>query len=281
MTRNRIEAEVHSSSARLRVQTYEYDTPSEQVRRPSQHLLVLMSQRQPIAGCFFGSPQSHRRFTLGRLVYVPAGKAIWGYGPGGPRRFVSCAWSEGAHRAFDGFEGIWDDGELERCADVRSDWLAETMGRLAREAMEPGFGSDILVDSLTSALPVHLVRYLHAEPGAKAVRGGLTPRQLRMVDDYLRQWPAGGVTVGALAALAGLSRSHFMRAFKESTGVTVHAHVEALRFGEAQRLLSQTDMPLKRIADRLGFASAASFSLAFRRMASETPGRFRAQQAAL
>ena len=41
-------------------------------------------------------------------------------------------------------------------------------------------------------------------------------------------------------------------------------------------LLAEGEMPLKRIAARLGFANPASFSLAFRRLTGSTPGRYRA-----
>lgn len=66
-----------------------------------------------------------------------------------------------------------------------------------------------------------------------------------------------------------------MRAFKASTGLTIHAYVEQVRLAKAKALLSDTDIQLKEIAFRLGFSNAANFSAAFRKSAGESPREFR------
>ncbi|AGH50889.1 MULTISPECIES: helix-turn-helix domain-containing protein [Sphingomonadales] len=277
MSRNVVEAELHCGSTRVRVQTYNYDVPSEQVRCPSQHLLTLMSaRRRHTSRSYFGRPQSSNRYSLGNLLYVPAGHPIWGSGPGGPLTMVTCTFPKGSNEALAMFEQGWDDHALSRFGDIRSNRIVEAMRRLGQEALEPGFGSDILVDALTSMLPVELVRHFEGlAMRGSAIRGGLAPHQLRAIEDHVRAWPAGGVRVSDLAALTGLSRGHFMRAFKQSTGKTVHNFVEDVRLDHAKSLLIDSDKPLKQIAAMLGFANPASFSLAFRRMTGEAPGRYR------
>ena len=70
-------------------------------------------------------------------------------------------------------------------------------------------------------------------------------------------------------------KGHLMRAFKASTGLTIHAYVEQVRLAKAKALLSDTDIQLKEIAFRLGFSNAANFSAAFRKSAGESPREFR------
>ena len=277
MTRNVIEAELSGQSARVRVQTYEYDKPSEQTRRPSQHQLTLMVTRNlQLPRGYFGRLASGRTFPLGNLIYVPAGQSIWAEGPGGPHTMITCALPRGMHRVLAQFEQAWDDDNLARCVNLRSDWIVETMRRLGGEAVNPGFGSDILLDSLATALPVELVRQIEAQPAPCPKQGGLSSRQLRMIEEYICDWPGGGIKVADLASLAGLSRGHFMRAFKQSTGSTVHAYVEQARLHRAKAMLLEGEAPLKQIAARLGFSDPSSFSLAFRRKTGMAPGRFRA-----
>jgi AraC family transcriptional regulator len=47
------------------------------------------------------------------------------------------------------------------------------------------------------------------------------------------------------------------------------------RLQRADRLLLETDLPLKEIAYRLGFANAANFSTSFSKERELTPGQFR------
>lgn len=278
MPRNNVQAELHSGPARVRVQTYVYDTPSQQMRCPTQHTLTLMTSRRPNAwrGYFHRPHQPGRMFAFGDLIFVPAGLSIYGSGPGGAQNMVECAFPLGASKALKMFEEGWEDRDLARCGDLRSDRIADAVRRLGQEAMEPGFGSDVLVDALTATLPIDLARHFQeVVRRSSPVKGGLAPHQMRTIEDYVREWPAGGVSVGALAELVGLSRGHFMRAFKQSAGKTVHSFVEAVRLDQAKTLLADGDTPLKQIAARLGFANPASFSLAFRRLTGDTPGRYR------
>lgn len=279
MGRNVVQGELQSGPARVRMQTYTYDTPSQQERCPTNHTLTLLTSRQRSAwrGFFHQSHRPGRMVVLGDLIFVPAGLTITGSGPGGAHSMVACTFDRGTAPALDVFEQGWDERELSRCGDIRSDRIADAMRRLGQEAVSPGFGSDILVDALTATLPIDLVR--HFQDGARRaapIRGGLAPHQLRAIEEYVREWPAGGIRVGDLAELIGLSRGHFMRAFKQSTGRTVHGFVEAVRLDQAKTLLAEGAMPLKRIAARLGFANPASFSLAFRRLTGSTPGCYRA-----
>lgn len=278
MGKNQVQSELWCGPARVRVQTYTYDTPSQQMRCPSNHTLTLMTSRRNGGwrGYFHQPHRPGRMVALGDLIFVPAGLAITGSGPGGAQSMVACSFGKGAAPALAMFEQGWDDRELSRCGDIRSDRIADAMRRLGQEALSPGFGSDVLVDAITATLPIDLVRHFQdSVHRGKPMRGGLAMHQLRQIEEYMREWPAGSVRVTDLAALVGLSRGHFMRAFKQSTGKTVHNYVEVVRLDQAKTLLAEGEMPLKQIAARLGFANPASFSLAFRRLTGNTPGSYR------
>jgi len=279
MSRNIIQAELTRGPTRVRVQTFHYETPSEMVRRPSRHTLALMTSRKKFSrGHFFSRHQTGRLSDLGSLLFIPAGHSLFGTGPGGAQNMIACSFEAGAIPALSPLERSWDIRELTQCYDVRSARIADTLRRITQEVLTPGFASDILIDALINALPVELSRYFQALPEAPAPkRGQLSQRQLQTIEDYVREWPAGGVRCEDLASLVGLSRAHFMRLFKATTGMTAHAFVEQLRLQQAQTLLATTNMPLKQIAVHLGFSTPASFSLAFRRLTGLTPGSYRSE----
>jgi AraC family transcriptional regulator len=275
---NVVQAEASAASAKVRVHTYHFDTPSEQTRQPNYHILTLFnSQPSGSRGFFKGEQRASHMFRFGELIFVPAGASIFGAGPGGSQQLVSYMVYPGPSRSFRDLGRAWHERDLGRCGDIRCDRLRGSMRRIGEETASPGFASDLLLDALATSIEIDLIRYLKGERGTgrAPTSGGLSQRQLRIVTDYVQDWSGGPIRAADLAALIDVSRGHFMRAFKESTGRTVHQYVEQARLDRAKALLVESSMPLKQIGAHLGFATPSGFSLAFRRATSMTPGRYR------
>jgi AraC-like DNA-binding protein len=71
--------------------------------------------------------------------------------------------------------------------------------------------------------------------------------------------------------MAALSRAHFIRAFREATGLTPHQYLRARRLERAKDLLTTTALPVTEICEAVGFASLGSFTSLFHRTTGETP----------
>jgi len=107
------------------------------------------------------------------------------------------------------------------------------------------------------------------------VRGGLPPRVLRRVCEYIDRHVEENISIKDLAEVAGLSRFHFLRAFKQSQGMTPHCYVFQRRLEYAKRLLSESELSLSEVAVAAGFADQSHFARRFRRYVGTTPARFR------
>jgi AraC family transcriptional regulator len=105
--------------------------------------------------------------------------------------------------------------------------------------------------------------------------GGLSPKALRGAIERLRSDKDTDVSLAALAADAGLSRFHFCRAFKESTGLSPHAWLRQHQLEQAMKMLRDTDSSIGSIAVGLGYSSQTAFAAAFRRLTNETPSNWR------
>lgn len=164
----------------------------------------------------------------------------------------------------------------------------EILRALVREAEAGGPGDRLLVEGLSTALAVHLARRFGPAAGATEDglpptprgSGGLSPRRLRRVLDYVEANLAGEITLADLAGVACLSPYHFSRCFKRATGEGAHRHVMRRRVERAKALLRDPDgPPLAEVAVASGFADQSHFTAAFRRETGTTPGRFRAEVA--
>jgi AraC-like DNA-binding protein len=95
------------------------------------------------------------------------------------------------------------------------------------------------------------------------------------VEQLLRADPATTHSLRALAATAGMSRFHFIRAFKHAYGLPPHAYLLQLRVERAAELIRSSDLPLTTIAHDLGFGSSSRLSEAIRRRYGQTPSSLR------
>lgn len=116
--------------------------------------------------------------------------------------------------------------------------------------------------SRRSALPDHSV-------------GGLAPRALTRIREYIEERLEENIELETLAGIAGLSKWHFARAFKQSVGTPPHFYLIQRRLQRAKELLAETDLSLAQIALRIGFSDQSHFSRRFRMFVGMTPRSFR------
>ena len=75
--------------------------------------------------------------------------------------------------------------------------------------------------------------------------------------------------------MTGYSRFHFVRAFRESTGLPPYAFLLNERIRAAQAALQIADVPIAQVARDTGFGTHAHFSARFREATGMTPVEFR------
>lgn len=114
-------------------------------------------------------------------------------------------------------------------------------------------GASGLVDALRDPRLAGAIAALHRDPG--------------------RNW-----TLADLAAETGSSRSVFAERFQAVTGVTPLRYAAELRMRLATQWIGSEKVPIDIVAYRLGYASQAAFSRAFKRVTGHPPGNMRTSQ---
>lgn len=174
-----------------------------------------------------------------------------------------------------------DVQDVELCDEIKADDPAihRTAMLLAKEAAQGGAGSTLMVDALSCQLSVHILRrHAHVLFREPVAHDGLTFRQERIVRDYVHEHLHERISLEDLAASVSLSRFHFARRFRQSTGTSPHEFVLRQRVERARTMLLRTDRPLRDIALSCGFADQSHLTRVFRKQTGTTPGRFRARR---
>lgn len=148
--------------------------------------------------------------------------------------------------------------------------LAEECGTNRQGA---GFACTALAQLIfLQILRVHLAREGELAPGLLRV---LADRRLAPALRLMHAEPARSWHLPELASATAMSRTAFATRFKALAGMGPLAYLAQWRLRLAQRWLAAGSMPIGQIARATGFGSDAAFSNAFKRLAGESPSRFR------
>jgi AraC family transcriptional regulator len=129
-------------------------------------------------------------------------------------------------------------------------------------------------ESLGLALAAHVLRtYGPTRPVATDAR--LPQRRLTRVLDFVRTNIASDLSMNELAAIAGVSPSHFKTLFKQSVGMPVHQYVIRRRVEYAVELLQNDRSVLADVALQAGFANQSHLARCMRATLGVTPGTLR------
>src|SRR5271154_2377147 len=245
---------------------YLHDLGAEDIR-----LLVMLEE---VDGHAETRSNPHRPATYGyrgadHISLMPEGFRVWEHTAGARHlRQITIT-----------FSLVEMDEDVRRCAQSLSPQLMFSDKRiwklaslLAAEAESEIPLGPLYGESLGLAIFASLTSQARSEDNSRC---GLTPRQLKRVTDYIRENALGSVHLSTLASLAGLSQSHFSRAFKISAGVPPYRWLLAFRAKEAQKLLLDTNMSLAEVALATGFCEQGHFTRAFRLATGTTPAAWR------
>lgn len=101
------------------------------------------------------------------------------------------------------------------------------------------------------------------------------PPTLVEARDYLHEHLVRDVSLAELARIAGLSKFHLLRVFRQQFGLTPHAYQLQQRILRAKQLLRA--LPIADVAAQCGFADQSHLHRVFRSLVGTTPGRYSQQ----
>ena len=142
--------------------------------------------------------------------------------------------------------------------------------QIYEEVREPDSTSAIMVESLALQLLVETGRWKEITE-----RSPQPPAWLCNARDYVNASFRNELRLHDVASVAGVHAVHLSKSFKRYFGTTVGNYVRQQRLQFAAQLLTDTSLPLSRIAVEAGFCDQSHFTNVFRRAMRSAPGSFR------
>ncbi|ASU82630.1 AraC family transcriptional regulator [Nocardiopsis gilva YIM 90087] len=242
---------------------------------PASHVLVVHAGTSTHLRWSADGRACRERFHRGQALINPAG---WASRP---------RWEEDVELMLVALDPTW----LERLAEqggarrvfelvphfhLSDPLLAMMVERLVAEYEQAEPADTLYAQALVQAVAAHVLRMSSERPVSPQRVGGLSPRRMARVEDYIEANLQERLRLEDLASVAGLSASHFTRAFRVSTGQSPHQYVLRLRLDRARRALQSTDDPIAHIAEATGFADQSHLTRTMRRQLGITPSTLRA-----
>ncbi len=149
--------------------------------------------------------------------------------------------------------------------------LQSTAQAFLAEATSNRCGRAAALNRLAEVMVLMMLRHaIEAGASRPGIFAALAHPGLHRAVVSMHDLPSKAWTVDDLAALAAMSRTHFMATFRRVAGTTPMAYLGAWRLTLARRHLHAGE-PVKSVARRVGFGSAAAFSRAFSRAYGQPP----------
>ncbi|XGW00397.1 MAG: helix-turn-helix transcriptional regulator [Leptolyngbya sp. BL-A-14] len=216
--------------------------------------------------------RSHERRGAEDIAVIPAGtthRCSWDT----PAQFIVLAFEPTLLRHMGQYWVNPDQIDLLPQFMSESDpFLQQILLTLKKEAEVGGIGSHLLIDSLKTALTVHLLRrYCLTRPKLSTDAQGLPQSTLTLVKDYINNHLHHALTLNELAAIAQFSPYHFLRLFKQRMGITPHQYILQCRLQQAKYLLHHSELSVIEIAAQTGFCDQSHLTRHFKRMMGITP----------
>jgi AraC-like DNA-binding protein len=230
-----------------------------------------------VAGSFqYRTPNGHEMMTPGSLFLGNAGECFQcGHEHAAGDRSIAFSYAP------DFFERIAADAGAPRGTRSFQTPRLPPLPALSPLASRVTAGAALALDLSWEEMAVALAATaVRVSAGLAPSRGRVTSTAIARVTESVRRIandPGAPWTLAQLAADAGHSPYHYLRTFRQVTGVTPHQFVLRARLREAALRLLTDDARVIAIAYAAGFGDVSNFNAAFRAEFGVSPREYRAR----
>jgi LacI family transcriptional regulator len=146
-------------------------------------------------------------------------------------------------------------------------------------ARRAGYEAAVLLDKMmrgqTIAPEAHLFEPIGIATRQSTDVLAVTDSHISIAVRYIREHACKGIQIEDVLRQVPLSRRIFEKRFHKAIGRTPHEQIQSVKINRVKALLTETDLPLARIAERAGFAHVEYMSVAFKKVVGMPPRDYR------
>jgi AraC-like DNA-binding protein len=169
---------------------------------------------------------------------------------------------------------------LPQFVHVRGERRLSTLVELVREeSRERRPAREVILARLLEVLLIEALRSTAGTAASPGLLRGLADERLAVAIRRMHESPTRAWTIAQLAKEAALSRSAFFERFSRAVGVAPMEYLLGWRMALAKNLLRRKEVTVAEVAERVGYSSASTFSVAFTRHVGLPPTHYAREQA--
>ncbi len=240
---------------------------------PTQHVIAIQTKGFIEAERKLGDRTRKEQIRVGDICLVPAHTRHWIHAKGEQGLILLSIEPEAIYKSLPADINAKEIELLPYFA--QADPLIYHLGLSLKKTLQINtFDSRFYAESLSVALIAHLMQFYTAKnPVANDVF--CEDAQIKQAKDYIHAYLTQKLSLQAIADVVGLSKYHFCRIFKQSTGLTPWQYVIQQRIKLAKQLLQNSQLSIWQISNRLGYSNSTQFTNFFRKHTGITPSDFR------
>lgn len=119
-----------------------------------------------------------------------------------------------------------------------------------------------------------LLSFIQRETAHTEARAVLGHQRIARAIQHIGKYCEQNLTLADYAAMCMMSKYHFLRTFKQVTGVAPLEYRTRIRIENAKQMLEDAHLSVAEIGERLGFSSPAYFSDAFKKQVGISPSKY-------
>ncbi len=150
---------------------------------------------------------------------------------------------------------------------IENNNLVSLMVELWDSLKNSTFSDDLKRKKLVSIISLFMVELVERDLNYGNTVGRAKTYQAQTIDmikEHIVNTSGKSLTIDKLARIAGYSKFHFLRLFKQHSGKSIHEFINTVRVSKVKNMLT-SGYSKKEIAEELGFSCASSFSYWFRK----------------
>jgi len=166
---------------------------------------------------------------------------------------------------------------IPRTARESHGFLQRVIRLIEMELAADRLGKESVVRRLAELVVIELIRFAlpRLPRGGKNWLGGLSDQRIGRAIALMHSQVGNAWTLSSLSSAIGMSRAVFVERFTRLVGEPPNTYLRRVRMHRAATLLEESDEPIIKIADAVGYQSESSFNKAFSKEMGIAPARYR------